>query len=71
LALTNYLHVHGLKQDYNLSYRVYLDSLKPDFIQDDHHGLLDKEDETNNGVERHENHYNQDKWTYVSNMKGK
>jgi len=39
LALTNYLHVHGLKQDYNLSYRVYLDSLKPDFIQDDHHGF--------------------------------
>jgi hypothetical protein len=38
LAVTNYLHVHGLKND-GLDFRIYLDSLKPDFLQDDHHGF--------------------------------
>jgi len=39
LAVTNYLHIHGLRND-NLEYRIYLDSLKPDYLQDDHHGFF-------------------------------
>ncbi|MDD5363682.1 MAG: hypothetical protein PHN88_16280, partial [Ignavibacteria bacterium] len=39
LAVTNYLHIHGLRND-ALPYKIYLDSLKPDFLQDDHHGFM-------------------------------
>ncbi len=39
IAVTNYLHVHGLKND-TLSYNIYLEQVKPTFLQDDHHGIL-------------------------------
>jgi hypothetical protein len=38
IAVTRYLHIHGLKND-GLSYQVYLDSIKPNFLQADHHGF--------------------------------
>jgi hypothetical protein len=47
IAVTNYLHIHGLKND-NLDYRIYLDSIKPDFLQADHHGFYT--DKINNGI---------------------
>jgi len=38
IAFTRNADMVGLKND-NLGYRLYLDSLKPDFVQDDHHGF--------------------------------
>ena len=47
LAVTHNLHILGLRND-KLSYQVYLDSIKPDFMQTDHHGFY--VDNNNNGV---------------------
>jgi hypothetical protein len=43
MAVTNYLQVRGLKND-DLGYRVFLDSLRPDFLQADHHGFYTDKD---------------------------
>jgi hypothetical protein len=45
IAVTNNVDIMGLKHDL-VGFKIYLDSIKPDFFQDDHHGI----DQINPGI---------------------